>query len=439
MRLLIIALQFFASLTILVMIHEMGHFLMAKLFKVRVEKFYLFFNPFFSLFKFKPKRSETTYGLGWLPLGGYVKLSGMVDESMDTEQMKNAPQPWEFRTKPAWQRLIIIVMGVVFNFLLALVIYTSIAFHYGEQYIPLQSIKAGLEFSDVAKKAGFRDGDILLRADDKCLVKADENTFRTVMESKRIVVMRDGEETEITLPDDFMMQVIEGNSGVFSFRYPFVIDRVMDGSRAERAGLLAGDSLVGVSDSLTPAYVSTCVKIFAEHRNDPLLVRVSRNEEIVDVQVTPDVDGRIGVYMKPISSFYQLEKESYGLLESVSVGVKRGFGRLFNYAGDMKYVFTKAGAQSVGGFMSIGSLFPYPFNAYAFWEMTAFLSVILAFMNILPIPALDGGHAVFILYEMIFRRKPSQNVVVKAQMIGMFLLLLLFVYANVNDLFRFLG
>ena len=433
-----VLLQFFASLSLLVMIHEFGHFLMAKLFGVRVEKFYMFFNPWFSLFKYKPKNSETTYGIGWLPLGGYVKLSGMIDESMDTEQMKKEPQPWEFRSKPAWQRLIIIVMGVVFNFLLALVIYTMIAFHYGDSYIPLKNVKYGMEFTDLAKSAGFQDGDILLRADGEELVSMDEKYVRMLLEADSVTVLRDGKETTFAIPGDFMSQVLESKTGLLDYRYPFVVDSVMEDSRAARAGLQAGDSLVSIGDSLRAAYVYSCVKLFSENKNVPVKLVVSRGDSLVDVVVTPDSEGHIGVYMKSMRAYFEVETIHYGFLESIGVGVKKGFGKLFGYANDMKYVFTKAGVQSVGGFMSIGSLFPSSFDGYYFWSMTAFLSVILAFMNILPIPALDGGHAVFIVYEMITGRKPSQKVVVKAQMVGMFLLFLLMIIANMNDVFRFL-
>lgn len=436
MQLLTIVLQLLASLSLLVMIHEFGHFLMAKLFGVRVEKFYLFFNPWKSLYKFKPKNSETTYGIGWLPLGGYVKLAGMIDESMDTDQMRKEPQEWEFRSKPAWQRLIIIIMGVVFNFLLALLIYTMIAFHYGDSYIPVQSVKTGMEFTELGKSVGFQDGDILLKADDKELKWLDDNAIRSILQADKVTVLRGGQEAVVDLPDDFMNQVLEKQSGVFSFRYPFVVEDVMPDSRAASAGLQKGDSLVSINDTL-PGYVCTGLKAFAAHKNVPVALKVYRNGSIVDLEVTPDPDGRVGVYMKPLTAFYEMETITYGFFESIGVGVKKGFGKLFGYASDMKYVFTKAGAQSMGGFMSIGSLFPYPFNGYAFWEMTAFLSVILAFMNIMPIPALDGGHAMFILYEMITRKKPSEKVVMKAQIIGMMLLLFLMIYANMQDFFRF--
>lgn len=434
---LVVILQFFASLTILVMIHEFGHYLMARLFGVRVEKFYLFFNPGLSLFRYKLKGSDTEYGVGWLPLGGYVKMSGMIDESLDRNQMKSEPKPWEFRSKPAWQRFLITIMGVVFNFILALFIYSMIAFNYGDRYIPFENITEGLEFSDLAKSVGFQDGDNFVWADSVPIEKPDDASFRAILEAKQVCVLRDGKEVVINMPEDFMEKMMEAQTGFVGFRYPFVVDSVLTGSRAERAGLMAGDSLMTIGDSLAPAYVSTSVEIFGENRNIPVPVTLKRGKETVSLTVTPDYNGKVGVYMRPMSAFYESKVEKYGFFESFGVGISRGVKKLTNYAGDMKYVFTKAGVQSLGGFMTIGSLFPYPFDARMFWEMTAFLSVILAFMNILPIPALDGGHLVFILYEMITRKKPSENVVMKAQVIGMFFLFILLIYANLNDVFRF--
>ena len=433
---LVVALQFFASLSILVMIHEFGHFIMAKIFKVRVEKFYLFFNPWLTIFKFKPKNSHTEYGIGWLPLGGYVKMAGMVDESMDGEQMSKEPQAWEFRTKPAWQRLLIIVMGVVFNFLLAIFIYSMVAFHYGDEYIPFRNVTSGMEFSELPKEIGFCDGDILLRADSMVLEKPDEASFRAILEADKVYVLRNGKEEVVDIPEDFMEKVLESNSGLMGFRYPFVVDSVMAGSRAERAGLLRGDSLLALNDSLTSVSVSTCLGYFAQNKNIPIQVKIWRAGKDTTILVTPDHNGKIGVYTRRMSSFYKEEKIEYGFFESFAVGIQKSFGRLFNYAGDMKYLFTKAGVQNLGGFMSIGSLFPYPFDGQLFWEMTAFLSIILAFMNILPIPALDGGHAMFILYEMITKKKPSVEFMMKAQMIGMMILFALLILANMNDVFR---
>ena len=441
MQILVQLLQFFASLSILVIVHEFGHFLMAKLFKVRVEKFYLFFNPWLTLFKFKPKKSETEYGIGWLPLGGYVKLAGMIDESLDESQMKRDPQPWEFRVKPAWQRLLIMVMGVVFNLLLAMFIYTMLAFHYGDSYIPLAEMKDGMEFSEYAQKAGFRNGDILLRADSTELVALDNASVHDLFDADRVWVLRDGEEVMIDLPDDFAENIVSENVTFIACRYPFVGDSVMPDSRADRAGLMAGDSLVSIAslqnDTLVEGYVSSASSYFAKNKNIPVMVRVSRNGQFEDLVVTPNEDGKIGVYMKSMYAYYPVEVVHYNFFESFVVGVYRGFSQLFFYAGDMKYVFTTSAGKQVSGFMTIGSLFPSPFNAYSFWQITAFLSVILAFMNILPIPALDGGHVLFLIVEVVTRKKPSPKFLMKAQIIGMAILFSLMIYANLNDFFKF--
>lgn len=435
MQLLVTILQFFLSLSILVVIHEFGHFLFARLFKIRVEKFYIFFNPWFSLFKYKPKNSETTYGIGWLPLGGYVKIAGMIDESMDTEQMKRPVQDWEFRSKPAWQRFLVMIAGVTFNFLLAILIYSAISFHFGDKYIATQDVKTGMEFSPAAQKAGFRDGDILLRADDLPLEAFDEESFRAIINAEQVTVLRDGEEVSLNMPDDLMQQILQEKKGFANFRIPFVVDSVIAGSRAEMAGLKANDSIISVGDSAM-AYMAHCIDVFAEHKNLNLDITVMRAGVPVQLQITPDHNGKIGVYMKRITDFYPVRTKKYSFWESIPNGIQRGVKKFTGYASDMKYVFTKEGAQSMGGFISIGRLFPYPFNAEIFWEMTAYLSVILAFMNLLPIPGLDGGHIMFVLYEMITRRKPSQKTLIRAQMIGMIFLFMLIIFANMNDVFR---
>ena len=416
-------------------IHEFGHFLFARLFKIRVEKFYIFFNPWFSLFKYKPKNSETTYGIGWLPLGGYVKIAGMIDESMDTEQMKRPVQDWEFRSKPAWQRFLVMIAGVTFNFLLAILIYSAISFHFGDKYIAIQDVKTGMEFSPAAQKAGFQDGDILLRADDTPLEAFDEEAFRAIINAEQVTVLRDGKEVSLNMPDDLMQQILQEQKGFANFRIPFVVDSVIAGSRAEMAGLKAKDSIISVGDSVT-AYMAHCIDVFAEHKNLNLDITVMRAGVPVQLQITPDHNGKIGVYMKRITDFYPVRTKKYSFWESIPNGIQRGVKKFTGYASDMKYVFTKEGAQSMGGFISIGRLFPYPFNAEIFWEMTAYLSVILAFMNLLPIPGLDGGHIIFVLYEMITRRKPSQKTLIRAQMIGMIFLFMLIIFANMNDVFR---
>lgn len=438
MSTIVTILQFFASLSLLVLVHEFGHYLMARIFKVRVEKFQIFFgNP---IVKYKPKNSDTEYGIGWLPLGGYVKIAGMIDESLDQEQMKRPVQDWEFRSKPAWQRLLIMIMGVVFNFIFALLLYCVLSFAYGEKYIPFQNMTHGMSFSETAKEIGFQDGDILYMADSILLEKPGNKSFRQIVEAEKVTVIREGEKKEIKMPEDFMQRLMASGEGFISYRIPFVVDSVLRGSRAEMAQFQAGDSIVAfIGDSLTEIYISDAIKKFSENKNIPLSVIVARNGGRDTLTLTPDHNGKVGAYMKPINAFYTTKSVTYGPIESIGVGISRGVELLSGYVSDMKYVFTKEGAQSVGGFLSIGSLFPYPFNAQIFWEITAFLSLILAFMNILPIPALDGGHLMFLIYEIITRKKPSQKALVNAQIIGMAILLFLLIFANVNDLFRFFG
>jgi regulator of sigma E protease len=414
----------------------MGHFIFARIFKVRVDKFYLFFNPWFSLFKFKPKNSDTEYGIGWLPLGGYVKIAGMIDESMDKEQMSKPPQPWEFRSQPAWKRLLIMVAGVVFNFLLAIAIYAGILFHWGEKYIPLQSVTTGMEFSQTAKNIGFQDGDILLSADGVHLEQFGEAAFRQLIQSKEVKVLREGEIVTVFIPDDFMTRLLQDKQGFANYRIPFVVKSVIENSPAERAGLMSGDSVVAINGSA--AFVSDCISAFAAHKGEPVLLTIVRHGEEKDVTIIPDDKGKVGVYMKTFRDFFPVEKITYNFFEAIPAGIQKGVRKLTGYASDMKYIFTKEGAQSIGGFGMIASLFPYPFDAQSFWEMTALLSVILAFMNILPIPALDGGHVLFLLYEVITRRKPSDRFMEVAQVTGMIFLISLLIYANMNDVFRWL-
>jgi regulator of sigma E protease len=429
-------LQLTVSLSILVLVHEMGHFIFARIFKVRVDKFYIFFNPWFSLFKFKPKNSNTEYGLGWLPLGGYVKIAGMIDESMDREQMSKPPQSWEFRSQPAWKRLLIMVAGVVFNFLLAILIYAGILFHWGEEYVRMQDVTTGMEFSQTAKNIGFQDGDILLSADGVHLEKFGRKTFRQISRSKGVKVLRGRDTATVFIPDDFMSRLLQDKQGFANYRIPFVITSVLKDSPAEKAGLMSGDSIIAVNDSV--AFLLDCISAFASHKGQPVLLTVVRHGQQKEITIIPDDEGKIGVHKKLLGDFYPFRKTTYNLLEAIPAGIQKGVEELTGHAGDMKYVFTKEGVENIGGFGMIASLFPYPFEAQAFWEITALLSVILAFMNILPIPALDGGHVLFVLYEIITRRKPSQRFMENAQIIGMIFLISLLIYANMNDVFRLL-
>ncbi len=431
------ALQLILSLSLLVLVHEFGHFIFARLFKVRVEKFYLFFDPWFSLFKFKPKNSDTEYGIGWLPLGGYCKISGMIDESMDKEQMAQPAQPYEFRSKPAGQRLMIMVGGVLFNFILALFIYSMVLFAWGDTYLPLKNVKQGMDFSETFINVGFRDGDILLRADDEELERYNEDCLRKVVEAHNVTVLRDGVETVIPIPDDMMQRVLRDKQGFAAYRFPMVVKNLSaDDMPAAQAGMQPGDSIVSINDVPVVTYYEAAAML-AENKSKEITLGYYRDGELRSASLVPDSLGRIGVGACLPTDLYQTETRTYGFLASFPAGVKLGINTLKGYVSDMQYVFTKEGASSLGGFATIGSIFPDTWNWRAFWMQTAFLSIILAFMNILPIPALDGGHVMFLLYEVIARRKPSDKFLEYAQMAGMAILFALLLYANGNDLFRF--
>ena len=431
------ALQLILSLSLLVLVHEFGHFIFARLFKVRVEKFYLFFDPWFSLFKFKPKNSDTEYGIGWLPLGGYCKISGMIDESMDKEQMAQPAQPYEFRSKPAGQRLMIMVGGVLFNFILALFIYSMVLFAWGDTYLPLKNVKQGMDFSETFINVGFRDGDILLRADDEELERYNEDCLRKVVEAHNVTVLRDGVETVIPIPDDMMQRVLRDKQGFAAYRFPMVVKNLSaDDMPAAQAGMQPGDSIVSINDVPVVTYYEAAAML-AENKSKEITLGYYRDGELRSASLVPDSLGRIGVGACLPTDLYQTEIRTYGFLASFPAGVKLGINTLKGYVSDMQYVFTKEGASSLGGFATIGSIFPDTWNWRAFWMQTAFLSIILAFMNILPIPALDGGHVMFLLYEVIARRKPSDKFLEYAQMAGMAILFALLLYANGNDLFRF--
>lgn len=451
---LIRALQLIMSLSLLVIIHELGHFLFSKLFKVRVEKFCIFFDPWFTLLKFKPKKSETEYCLGWLPLGGYVKISGMIDESLDTEQMKQPAKEWEFRSKPAWQRLLIMIGGVLFNFILAIIIYGMILFTWGEKTLAPANPEWGMEYSQNMKNAGFEDGDILLASDGKDLTGEMEKFFkprrgglyhnadlmRSVANASVVTVLRNGEKTDITMPDDFGQSIMMDSVYFANPIFPCIIDSIMPGGGKE-AGLIKGDRITNVNGKEIKTYAA-----FLDYMNSPELQADSARTATVTyvrdgIKHTAEVklsdDYKMGVGVKSIFGFLKENTIEYGFLESIPAGITLGVNTLKGYVSDMQYVFTKEGANSLGGFGTIGSIFPGTWDWHRFWEMTAFLSIILAFMNILPIPALDGGHVLFLLYEIIARRKPSDKFMEYAQIGGMVLLFGLLIWANLNDIIRF--
>ena len=437
---LVKALQLILSLSILVLVHEFGHFIFARIFKVRVEKFYLFFDPWFSIFKFKPKNSDTEYGVGWLPLGGYCKISGMIDESMDKEAMAQPPKPYEFRSKPAGQRLMIMVAGVLFNFLLALFIYSMVLFTWGDTFLPLKNVKAGMDYSETFHNVGFQDGDILLKADDTELERFGEDCFRRVLNAQTVTVLRGGVETVIPIPEDMAQRVMRDKKGFASYRFPMVVRELgkteSGESPAAVAGLQPGDSIVSINGIVTPSFYEVG-EVLAQNKDKYVLVGFYRAGIPQTLTLHTDTAGKMGIYSVSPFDMYQTVTRKYGFFESFPAGVMLGVNTLKGYVSDMKYVFTKEGASSLGGFGTIGSLFPAEWDWHSFWMKTAFLSIILAFMNILPIPALDGGHVMFLLYEVIARRKPSDKFLEYAQVTGMFLLFALLIYANGNDIFRF--
>lgn len=441
---LIRALQLILSLSLLVIIHEGGHFFFARLFKIRVEKFYIFFDPWFSLFKFKPKNSETEYGVGWLPLGGYCKIAGMIDESMDTEQMKQPAQPWEFRVKPAWQRLLVMIGGVLMNFLLALFIYSMILYTWGDSYVALKDMTYGMKFNETAKQIGFRDGDILKSADGEELTRFNMDMIRSIVEAREVTVLRNGEETKIAMPELSLLDVAKEDPAFVSVLCPNVVDSVIPGGGFAQAGIAKGDSLIAFNGTTMSTWNEFLDQMDMLKVKAELEQKTSASFSLVysrgGVRDTVDVhtDNNFKVRAIAHALDYKMTVKDYSFFASFPAGVELGINTLKGYVNDMKYVFTKEGAKSVGGFGTIGSIFPKMWDWQRFWEMTAFLSIILAFMNILPIPALDGGHVLFLLYEIITRRKPSDKFLEYAQIVGMVLLFALLIWANFNDVLRFL-
>ena len=450
---LIRVLQFVLAISLLVLLHEGGHFFFARLFGVRVEKFYIFFDWKFSLFKFKPKGSDTEYGVGWIPLGGYCKIAGMIDESFDTDQMKQPEQPWEFRTKPAWQRLLIMIGGVLVNFLLALFIYSMILFYWGDTYIPVKDMTLGMKFNQEAKSYGFKDGDILLGTETKAFKDFSADLYRDISVAKRVDILRDGKKMSVSLPGDLnLLDMIKADPSFVRPLLPAQIDSVLPGSPAASIGMQAGDRIMSLNGAPVDSY-NEFVDLLGRQQDllalaatpaDSLKARtvslVFGNDSRTDtasVVLTPDL--KLGFFAPNIVSVYKPVTTEFGFFESIPAGIKYGWHVLASYVDDLKYVFTAEGAKSLGGFGAIGSLFPPTWDWYMFWKMTAFLSIILAFMNILPIPALDGGHVLFLLYEIITRRKPSEEFMIRAEYVGFGILILLMVFANLNDILRWLG
>lgn len=423
--------QLLLSLSILIILHEMGHFLLARLFKVRVEKFYLFFDAGFSLFK--KKIGETEYGIGWLPLGGYVKISGMIDESMDKEQMSQPAKPWEFRSKPAWQRLLIMLGGVLVNFILALFIYTMVLFAWGESYVPANRLEFGLRFEDTFHEMGLRDGDHIVALDGEAVGK-----WRTihhdivVNQTKVISVVRDGESLDINVPADMTARLLKVQYAMEPI-VPCEVSLLVDGS-LKAAGGEVGDRIVSVNGTPVEFYYEF-VKATNREKNTTFDLGILRGTDTLAMQVTTNDEGMFGFQNVQHFEIFEPEIIKYTFFQSIPAGINHGVNITKSYLKQLKMLFkpkTKA-YEELGGFIKIGSIFPPVWDWQSFWNMTAFLSIILAIMNILPIPALDGGHVMFTLFEMITGRKPGDKFLEYAQIVGMVLLLALLLYANLND------
>jgi regulator of sigma E protease len=440
MTILIKILQFVLSLSILVIIHEFGHFIMAKYFKTRVEKFYLFFDPWFSLFKFK--KGETEYGIGWLPLGGYVKISGMIDESMDKEQMKLPPQPYEFRSKSSWQRLLIMTGGVLFNFILAMLIFVFVLFAWGETYLPTANVKYGIVTDSVGFAIGLRNGDKILSVDNKPVENFMQITSEIVLNDRRTIqVDRGGEVINIEIPKEYIPKMLKGK-GHITYRIPFQPMKIKSFSKkspAQSAGILPEDEIKAI-DSLTFEYSDEFQTYLREHIGKPVLLTILRDGKTQKIAVTPNKEGLLGIYYtgRSLDEVFEMKTLEYGFLESIPAGISKGFRTIADYLKQFRLLFSKdtKAYESLGGFITIGNIFPGVWDWQSFWDLTAFLSIILAVMNILPIPALDGGHVMFLLYEVITGRKPSDKFLEYAQIAGMVILFSLLILANGNDILR---
>ena len=445
---LIQIIQFFLSLSFLIVLHELGHFIPAKIFKTRVEKFYLFFDIKFSLFK--KKIGETVYGIGWLPLGGYVKIAGMIDESMDTEAMKEEPKEWEFRSKPAWQRLIIMLGGVTVNFVLAVIIYVGLAFTYGDEYVSADSLKDGFWVTEktLGDKLGVQTGDQILAVDGN-KIEAFRNTLPEIVYGETMTIVRDGRTFDHEIPVDFIATLSEDKEKVrfLNLRVPFIIKGVSKGSINKGVDFQEFDEVLKIND-VSVTYLDEVKPLLEENKGKEIIVTVKRltgNIESLTAKVSDE--GVLGVAlgaltMKEIAEkgYFDIETKKYSFMESIPAGIDKGVNTLNTYIKGMKKIFNPdTGAyKELGGFAAIGGLFPKTWNWPVFWNTTAFISIILAFMNILPIPALDGGHVTFLLYEMVTGRKPSDKFLETAQMIGFFILIALLLFANGNDLYKWL-
>jgi regulator of sigma E protease len=438
MEILIKAVQLLLSLSILVLVHEFGHFIAAKIFKTRVEKFYLFFDPWFSLFKFK--KGETEYGVGWLPLGGYVKISGMIDESMDKEQMKLPAQSYEFRAKPSWQRLIIMLGGVTVNIILAILIYILMLTIWGEKYLPTSQVnKYGIEVDSTGMQMGLASGDRILSVDNEVIEDFHKIPKKIILDkSKTIQILRQDEKIDVTIPDGFLAKLLKENSTSFiSFRTPFIAAKFPDNSNAMKGGMKVGDQIIAVNEIQTP-YYEEFRKQIVKFKDKKINLLVLRGADTVMLAVQVSKEGIIGVFNRSFEQYFDLSQKDYNFFEAIPAGTVKAYVGIGDYLKSLKLLFAPEvkAYENVGGFIRIGDLFPGIWDWEAFWRLTAFLSIMLAILNILPIPALDGGHVLFLLYEMVTRRKPSDKFLEYAQIVGMVLLFGLLIFANGNDIIR---
>nr|WP_315205904.1 RIP metalloprotease RseP [uncultured Flavobacterium sp.] len=434
--------QFLLSLSLLIILHELGHFIPAKLFKTRVEKFYLFFDVKYSLIK--KKIGETEYGIGWLPLGGYVKISGMIDESMDKEQMALPPQPWEFRSKPAWQRLIIMLGGVTVNFILAFIIYIGMAFAYGDTYIANEDLKDGLLIENPAmNKVGFQTGDKIIAIDGEKIIKFDNEINIKIIMAKDVLIERNGIEQTIKIPVDFVDQLSKLEKGTLvSIRKPFAITSISEGSL--NTNLQPKDIILSLNGVPTK-YYDQVTSVLEKNKNKTISAVVLRDEKQVPLQVIVSKDAKLGIGIGSLGmeslkklGYYKISKQEFSFIESIPVGITKGKDQLLGYGKQLKMIFSPStGAyKQVGGFKAIFDIFPNTWSWEVFWNITALLSIMLGVMNLLPIPALDGGHVMFLLYEIISGKKPSDKFLENAQMVGFVLLITLLLFANGNDIYK---
>lgn len=441
MVILIKVLQLLLSLSILVIVHEFGHFAAAKIFKTRVEKFYLFFNPWFSLFKFKYKGTE--YGMGWLPLGGYVKISGMIDESMDKEQMKQPAQPWEFRSKPAWQRLIIMLGGVTMNVVLAIVIYIGLLTFFGEEYLPTQQVnKYGVSVDSMAYEMGFRNGDRILNIGGKEVANFNKIPMEILLnEAHTAEVLRNHDTVTVHFPQGSLNKMLKARKESYFLapRFPFIAGTFSKNSIAEKAGLKLNDAILGFNGKYIK-YFTEFHDSIQRYKNQKVVVMVKRGADTLQIPMQLGKEGILGVYTKDPKNFFTLDQRKFSFIEAIPAGFVRTWQGIDNYLKQLRLIFSpKVKAyENVGGFGTIASIFPAQWHWESFWRLTAFLSIMLAILNILPIPALDGGHVLFLMYEIVARRKPSDKFLEYAQIVGMVLLLALLIFANGNDIIRFL-